>query len=411
MLTFQQKLDRYAELIVKVGANVQQGQTLMLQASVDSAELARRVVQKAYEAGAYTVKVRWSDDEASRIAYDLASAESFLEEPTWTAAEKIELAKNGAAFVTITSADPDLLKGVSAEKIKNANKTTRQALAPYSELSRAFKISWSLATAPSKAWAAKVFPDVPEEEQIGKLWDAIFRMVRADQDDPLALWEQHIVQLKRRAGYLNDKQYAKLHYVGPGTDLTIGLPKRHIWLGGSKQNEQGTWFVPNLPTEEVYTAPAKTEVNGTVSSTKPLSYSGNIIDRFSFTFENGRVVKATAAEGEETLLGLLETDEGAKYLGEVALVPHRSPISDSGLLFYKTLFDENASCHLAVGSAYTACVEGGVDMTAQQLAESGLNASMAHTDFMIGSGELDIYGITEDGSREAVFVKGNWAFE
>lgn len=410
MLSFEQKLDNYAELIVKVGANVQKGQTLMLQASIDAAELARRIVKKAYEAGAYSVKVRWSDDEASRIAYDLAPEESFLEEPKWTAGEKIELAKNGAAFVTITSADPDLLKGVSQQKIKNANKTTRQAMAPYSELSRAFKISWNLATTPSKAWAAKVFPELPEEEQVAKLWDAIFKMVRADQPDPLGLWEEHIRELKRRAAYLNGKQYKALHYTAPGTDLTIELPKNHIWLGGSKQNEQGTWFVPNLPTEEVYTAPFRTGVNGTVSSTKPLSYSGNIIDGFSFTFENGRVVNVTAAQGEETLTGLIETDEGARYLGEVALVPHQSPISDSNILFYKTLFDENASCHLAVGSAYTACIEGGVGMTQEQLEQNGLNVSMAHTDFMIGSAELDIYGLTEDGAREPVFLKGNWAF-
>ncbi|RKN62083.1 aminopeptidase [Paenibacillus ginsengarvi] len=410
MLTFQQKLENYAELIVKIGANVQKGQTLMVQASLDSAELTRCVVKKAYEAGAYSVKVRWSDDDTSRIAYDLAPEESFLEEPKWTAGEKIELAEKGAAFVTITSADPDLLKGVSQQKMLHANKTTRQALAPYSALARAFKISWNLATTPSKAWAAKVFPDVPEEEQVQRLWDAIFQMVRADQPDPLALWDEHIRQLKRRAFYLNEKQYQKLHYVGPGTDLTIELPKNHIWLGGSKQNEQGTWFVPNLPTEEVYTAPMRTGVNGTVASTKPLSYSGNIIDGFTFTFENGRVVDVTAAQGEETLRGLIDTDEGARYLGEVALVPHHSPISDSNILFYKTLFDENASCHLAVGSAYTACIEGGVGMTPEQIQEQGLNVSMAHTDFMVGSGELDIYGITADGTKEPVFLKGNWAF-
>ncbi|MEF3304471.1 aminopeptidase [Paenibacillus sp. GYB003] len=410
MLTFKQKLENYAELIVKVGANVQKRQTLMVQASLDSAELTRCVVRKAYEAGAYSVKVRWSDDETSRIAYDLAPEESFLEEPKWTAGEKIELARQGAAFVTITSADPDLLKGVSQQKMVNANKTTRQALAPYSALARAFKVSWNLATTPSKAWAAKVFPGLPEEEQVERLWDAIFKMVRADRPDPLALWEEHIRELKRRAAYLNGKQYAALHYIAPGTDLTIELPDRHIWLGGSKQNEQGTWFVPNLPTEEVYTAPKRTGVNGTVTSTKPLSYSGNMIEDFTFTFENGRVVNVTAAKGEETLKGLLDTDEGARYLGEVALVPHRSPISESNILFYKTLFDENASCHLAVGSAYTACVEGGVGMTPERLAEAGLNVSMAHTDFMVGSGELDIYGITADGTREPVFQKGNWAF-
>lgn len=410
MLSFAQKLENYAELIVKVGANVQKGQTLMLQASIDAVELARCVVKKAYEAGAYTVKVRWNDDETSRIAYDLASEESFLDEPKWFAGERIELAQNGAAFVTISTADPDLLKGVSQQKLINANKTTRQAMAPFSTLSRAFKISWSLATAPSKAWAAKVFPGLPEEEQVAKLWDAIFKMVRADQPNTLALWEEHVRQLQRKAAVLSGKQYKKLHYRAPGTDLTIELPDSHIWLGGSKQNEQGTWFVPNLPTEEVYTAPLRNGVNGVVTSTKPLSYNGTIIDRFSFTFENGRVVSASAEQGEEALMGLLETDDGARYLGEVALVPHRSPISDSNILFYKTLFDENASCHLAVGSAYSACIEGGVAMSQERLSAKGINSSLAHTDFMIGSAELDIYGVKGDGTEEAVFVKGNWAF-
>ncbi|MDF2721167.1 MAG: peptidase aminopeptidase, partial [Paenibacillus sp.] len=325
MLSFAQKLDNYAELIVKIGANVQQGQTLMLQASIDSAELARRVVKKAYEAGAHNVVVRWNDDAASRIAFELASEQLFLEPPKWTAGEKIELAQQGAAFVTISSADPDLLKGVSQQKIVNNNKTTRQAMAPYSALSRAFHISWNLATAPSAAWAAKVFPDVPEEEQVAELWEAIFKMVRADQPNTLQLWEAHIHQLHSRAAALTAKQYKQLHYVAPGTDLKVGLPERHIWLGGSKQNAQGIWFVPNLPTEEVYTAPLRDDVNGVVTSTKPLSYNGTIIDRFSFTFERGRVVGFSAEQGEEALRGLLATDEGAQFLGEVALVPHRSP--------------------------------------------------------------------------------------
>jgi aminopeptidase len=266
-----------------------------------------------------------------------------------------------------------------------------------------------LATAPSAAWAAKVFPDVPEEEQVAELWEAIFKMVRADQPNTLQLWEAHIHQLHSRAAALTAKQYKQLHYVAPGTDLKVGLPERHIWLGGSKQNAQGIWFVPNLPTEEVYTAPLRDDVNGVVTSTKPLSYNGTIIDRFSFTFERGRVVGFSAEQGEEALRGLLATDEGAQFLGEVALVPHRSPISDSNLLFYKTLFDENASCHLAVGSAYPACVEGGSALSQEQVAARGLNVSLAHTDFMIGSPELDIYGIKADGTREPVFVKGNWA--
>ncbi|QAY67159.1 aminopeptidase [Paenibacillus protaetiae] len=409
MLTFEQKLENYAELIVKIGANVQPGQTVMINASLDSAQLTRLVVKKAYEAGAYQVKVYWSDDETARIRYDLAPDESFHEEPKWSALEKTELAKNGAASISIMSQDPDLLRGVPTDRIVNADKASRGAMAEYREMTRSFKISWNLATTPSKAWAAKVFPGVSEDEAVAKLWDAIFHMVRADLDDPIAAWNAHIEKLHAKAAYLNEKQYRKLHYVGPGTDLTIEMPKNHVWLGGSKKNEKGIWFVPNLPTEEVYSAPLRTGVSGTVSSTKPLSYSGNIIDNFTFTFENGRVVNVTAEQGEDKLRSLVEMDEGSHYLGEVALVPHRSPISDSNILFYKTLFDENASCHLAVGSAYSSCVQGGANMTPEQLAAAGLNSSMAHTDFMVGSAELNIYGITADGKEEPVFLNGNWA--
>ncbi|MCM3630726.1 aminopeptidase [Paenibacillus glycanilyticus] len=410
MLTFEQKLNNYADIIVKIGANIQQGQSVMVNATIDAPELVRLVVKKAYEAGAYQVKVFWHDDAVSRLHYDLAPLESFLEEPKWSAGEKTEMAEKGAASITIGSADPDLLRGVPQERIRTADRTARTASEKYRQMAQAFKFTWSLATAPSAAWAAKVFPDLPQEEQIAKLWDTIFQMVRADQPDPIAAWEAHIKQLKTKANYLNDKAYKYLHYVAPGTDLTLEMPKDQIWLGGSKQNEQGTWFVPNLPTEEVYSAPLRTGVNGTISSTKPLSYNGNIVDNFSFTFENGRVVDFKAEQGEEAIKGLLDTDDAAKFLGEVALVPHKSPISDSNILFYKTIFDENASCHLALGSAYASCIKGGAGLSREELLERGLNQSMAHTDFMVGSAELNLYGITEDGTREPILVNGNWAF-
>ncbi|SFS37547.1 aminopeptidase [Paenibacillus sp. 453mf] len=409
-MDFQTKLNNYAELLVKVGVNVQQGQTVVLNISIDFPELARAIVKKSYEAGAYKVKVNWSDDAVSRIQYDMGSEESFLDVPTHAAAERIEQAENGAAFITIKSDDPDLLAGVSPQKIINANKTASNALTRFRQLTQSFKVSWTLGSAPSAGWATKVFPDVPEEEAVAKLWDAIFQMVRADQPDPIAAWEKHVATLKEKSSYLNSKQYKQLHFIGPGTDLKLDLPENHVWLGGNKENEKGVWFVPNLPTEEVYSAPFRTGVNGTVSSTKPLSYSGNIIDNFTFTFENGRVTKVTAEKGEETLKGLVGMDDGSHYLGEVALVPHHSPISDSNILFYKTLFDENASCHLAIGSAYSACVEGGTELSPEELRERGLNTSVAHTDFMIGSGKLDIIGITKDGKEEAVFKQGNWAF-
>ncbi|MFX3636119.1 MAG: aminopeptidase [Candidatus Pristimantibacillus sp.] len=410
MLNFEQKLSNYADLIVQIGANVQNGQSVIVNATVDAIHLVRLVVKKAYEAGAYQVKVVWHDDAVTRIKYDLAPEQSLLEEPKWSAGEKLEMAEQGAASITISSADPDLLKGVPLDRVNNADKTLRKANEQYRKYAQAFKFSWSLATVPSAAWAAKVFPDLPEEEQISRLWDAIFTMVRADLPDPIASWEAHIQELHRRAKYLNDKSYKLLHYTAPGTDLSIELPEEQVWFGGSKSNEHGVMFVPNLPTEEVYTAPFRTGVNGTVTSTKPLSYNGNIIEQFSLSFENGRVVDVTAEQGVDVLKGLIETDEGSHYLGEVALVPHQSPISASNLLFYKTLFDENASCHLAVGSAYTSCIKGGTKLTQKELLAKGINTSMAHTDFMVGSGQLDIYGITKDGVKEAVLLQGNWAF-
>lgn len=410
MLTFEQKLNNYADIIVKVGANIQPGQSVILTAAIDAAELARLVIKKAYEVGAYQVKVNWTDDAASRIRFDLAPEASLSEEPTYEAAEKLELSRNGSASITIGTSDPDLYKGIPMDRLNRANIAMRKATAGYRQRNQAFLNSWSLATAPSAAWAAKVFPGLPKEEQVAKLWDTIFRMVRADQPDPIAAWKQHTAELKRLANYLNDKSYKQLEYTAPGTNLTIQLPDNHVWLGGAKSNEQGVWFVPNLPTEEVYTAPFRTGVNGTIASTKPLSYNGNIIDKFSFTFKEGRVVDVSAEQGEEALRGLIETDEGAHYLGEVALVPHHSPISDSNILFYKTIFDENASCHLAVGSAYSSCIQGGSKLSQEELLERGINTSLAHTDFMVGSAELDVYGITADGTREPVLIQGNWAF-
>ncbi|MEI7027422.1 aminopeptidase [Paenibacillus sp. y28] len=411
MSTFQQSLNSYADLIVQVGVKVQPGQRLVVNATIDAAELVRSIVQKAYEAGAYLVKVNWTDDTVSRLRYDLAPDESFLEEPKWYAAEMLEWAEGGTlAVVSIVSSDPDLLKGVPQQRIMNYQKTYGQAMAKYRQYMQSDKFSWCVVAAPSKAWAAKVFPGLPEEEQLSKLWEAILKTVRIDQENPVSAWETHIQSLNQRSDYLNAKKYKKLHYAAPGTDLTIELPEGHIWVAADSINEQGTAFVANMPTEEVFTAPLATGVNGTVSSTKPLSYGGTLIDGFSFTFENGRIVSVSARQGEEALKSLVAMDEGSHYLGEVALVPHRSPISESGILYYNTLFDENASNHLAIGSAYAFCLEGGKGLSQDELKAKGLNTSITHVDFMIGSAEMDIYGITADGKEEPVFQKGNWAF-
>lgn len=410
MSDFMKKLEKYAELAVKVGVNVQPGQNLIVNAAVDSAEFVRLIVKKAYEQGARLVKVNWSDDTVTRLRYDLAAEESFSDEPKWYAGELLELVEGGAAILHVISSDPDLLKGVSHDRITNLQKATGKVMKKYRQYQNADKFSWSIVAVPSKVWAAKVFPDVPESEQVGKLWEAIFHTCRIDLEDTFGAWNEHIRTLKEKSKYLNGKKYKKLHYIAPGTDLTIELPKGHIWVAADSTNEQGHSFLANLPTEEVFTAPLKTGVNGTVSSTKPLSYSGNIIDGFSVTFENGQITEVTARQGEATLKQLISLDEGAHYLGEVALVPHRSPISDTNILFYNTLFDENASNHLAIGSAYAFNLEGGKTMTQEELEQNGLNTSLTHVDFMVGSGEMDIYGVTEDGTEEQIFKQGNWAF-
>lgn len=410
MSDFQNKLQKYAELAVKIGANVQPGQNLIVNATVDAAELVRLIVKQAYEAGARFVKVNWSDDTVTRLRYEMAADESFLDEPKWYAGEMLEYVENGAAVLHVISSDPDLLSGVDPQRITNHHKTYGKAMSKYRELQMSDKFSWSIVAVPSQTWAAKVFPDLPENEQVPALWEAIFKTVRLDRPDPIAAWREHIDNLTQKSDYLNAKRYKKLHYIAPGTDLTIELPKGHLWVAAESINAQGNTFLANLPTEEVFTAPLKTGVNGTVSSTKPLSYNGNIIDRFKLTFENGRIVDFAAEVGEENLKQLIELDEGSHYLGEVALVPHGSPISQSGILFYNTLFDENASNHLAIGNAYAFNLEGGKSMTREELAQSGLNASFAHEDFMVGSAEMDIYGVTEDGKEEPIFTKGNWAF-
>lgn len=410
MSDFLTNLEKYAELAVKVGVNLQAGQTLVINTTIDSKDLVRLVVEKAYKNGAANVIVNWNDDIVSRLKYDLAPDESFHEYPKWRAKELEELAEGGAAFMSIVSSSPDLLKGVDPERIANFQKATGKALTEYRKYILTDKVSWTVIAAASDAWAQLVFPEEPAETRLQKLWTAIFTATRVDSDDPVEAWKQHDDNLHEKVNYLNKKRYKKLYYKAPGTDLTIELNEKHLWVGAGSTNVQGHEFMANMPTEEVFTVPLKNGVNGVVSSTKPLSYGGNIIDGFTITFENGRIVDVKAEQGEEILKRLVETDEGSHYLGEVALVPYQSPISQSNILFYNTLFDENASNHLAIGSAYSFCIEGGKTMTPEQLQKNGLNESITHVDFMIGSAEMDIDGITADGNNEPVFRNGNWAF-
>jgi aminopeptidase len=409
-MSFKANLEKYAELAVKVGVNVQPNQTLVINTSLDSAEFVRLVVRKAYEVGAHNVIVNWADDMVTRAKYELAPDAAFTEYPEWRARELEELADKGAAFMSIVSSSPDLLKGVNPERIANFQKAAGTALSNYRKKIQSDKVSWTVIATPSPDWAAKVFPDAAPEEQVNLLWDAIFKATRADLDNPVEAWKKHDETLHEKVAYLNERRYKKLHYTAPGTDLTIELPEKHIWVGAGSINEQGNSFMANMPTEEVFTVPHRTGVNGYVASTKPLSYGGNIIDNFTITFENGRIVDVKAEQGEDILKRLVDTDEGSHYLGEVALVPFQSPISQSNVLFYNTLFDENASNHLAIGSAYAFCIEGGKTMSAEDLEKNGLNESITHVDFMIGSAEMNIDGITNDDQTEPVFRNGNWAF-
>lgn len=409
MLSFKQKLENYALLAVKIGVNIQPGQTLVVNTDIASSELVRLVVRQAYEAGAKLVKVNYTDELVTRARYELAPASSFLEPPKWQADELVDLARNGAAFLTIVSTNPDLLNGIDPARIADNQRTVGQATAPYREMLMGNHASWSIVAFPSPVWAAKVFPDAPPEEQVDLLWDAIFKATRADQENPVEAWTLHLNGLKQRCDILNAKKYRKLHYSAPGTDLTIELPEGHIWCQADAVNGRGVPFLANIPTEEVFTAPLKTGANGKVSSTKPLSYSGKIIDRFTLTLEDGKVTDFTAEEGQDALAALLATDEGSVYFGEVALVPYHSPISESGILYYTTLFDENASCHLALGAAYAFTLQEGTKMSKEELLERGMNQSLTHVDFMMGSPEMNIDGITDDGIAEPLFRNGNWA--
>ncbi|OLN23612.1 aminopeptidase [Domibacillus antri] len=409
MTTFNEQLEKYAQLAVTTGVNVQPGQSLVIRATLDSAELVRLIVEKAYKAGAKHVYVDWSDDAVSRLKYTLAPDEAFSEFPAWNKQMMETLAEEGAAFMSVISSSPDLLKGVDSKRIAAYQKAAGSAMKKYREYIQSDKVSWTVIAAPSKEWADKVFADLPEEDRVPALWEAIFKSVRADHDDPVQSWKEHDERLREKVAVLNEKHFKTLHYTAPGTDLTIDLPDNHLWVGAGSVNEQGHAFMANMPTEEVFTVPVKTGVNGYVKATKPLSYAGNIIDGFTVTFEKGRIVDVKAEEGEEVLKQLVETDEGAHYLGEVALVPHDSPISNAGILFFNTLFDENASNHLAIGSAYAFCIEGGKEMSQEELEKNGLNTSITHVDFMIGSADMNIDGIKQDGTREAVFRNGNWA--
>ncbi|ARI75959.1 aminopeptidase [Halobacillus mangrovi] len=406
----QEKLDKYADLALKTGVNLQKGQKLMINSTIEGAEFTRVIAKRAYEMGAKDVHINWGDDALTRMKYEYVDQDTLSEVPEWQRQQYTYFAEEGAAILSVRSTDPDLLKGIDAGKVAAATKARSEAMSKFRQYTMNDRIQWSIVSIPIPAWAQKIFPNENGEDAVEKLWDQIFSIVRVDREDPIAAWEEHNKTLIKAREYLNKKQYSKLIYKAPGTDLEVDLPKGHIWKGGpAKTEKEGIQFNPNMPTEEVFTAPHKYGVNGKVSSTKPLNYGGNVIDNFTLTFEEGKVVDFTAEEGEETMKHLLETDEGSRRLGELALVPHESPISQSGLIFYNTLYDENASCHLALGKAYPNNMTGGSDMNEEELDKNGINDSLSHVDFMMGSAELDIDGVLEDGTEEPVMRKGSWA--
>ncbi|NLP45906.1 MAG: aminopeptidase [Epulopiscium sp.] len=410
MNQFQQNLEKYAELAIKIGVNIQKNQELLIMAPIETADFVRKVVKKAYESGAKNVHVEWSDEEITRTKFLLAPEESFKNYPIWKAKGYIEMAKRGCGVLSISASNPDLLKDIDPKKIALANKASAMALQEFRDYMQNNIISWAIVSIPTTNWALKIFPNETTDKAIEKLWNAIFHVTRIDTKDPIKAWEDHLAQLNTKLTILNRKKYKTIYFKAPGTDLAIDLPKGHIWWGADAKNANGDTFIANIPTEEIYTVPAKYGVNGTVCSTKPLNYHGTLIDNFSLTFKDGKVIDFTAETGYETLKNMLETDEEAKYLGEVALVPDHSPISNSNILFYNTLFDENASCHLALGSAYPVCLEKGETLSKEELDKRGCNSSLIHVDFMIGSADMSIDGETEGGIKEPIFRNGNWAF-
>ncbi len=408
----ENKLREYANIAVVMGVNLQKGQTLIVNTSVEGKELARLVVEEAYKVGAKEVIVNWNDDLISRMHYENQAVETLCEVPDYIVAQKVEPLRNGAAILHLVSDVPGILAGIDSEKISQTMIARQTKLKEASELTMANKVRWSIVGVPNAAWAKKVFPQLEEQEAMEKLWDLVFYTTHINGDGKaMEAWEKHNKELFDRMTKLNDYNFKSLHFKNDeGTDLTIELVKNHIWCGGSEEAADGVYFNANMPTEEIFTMPYKYGVKGKVVSTKPLNYNGVLISRFELTFEEGKVIAYRADDNQDTLGQLIEFDDGSDYIGEVALVPFHSPISQSNVLFYNTLYDENASCHLALGRAYPINVKDGVDMSQEELNKAGSNDSMTHVDFMFGSESMNIVGITQKGEEVQVFENGDFVF-
>ena len=404
-------LIKYASLAVNIGVNIQKDNILVISSPIETAEFARLITEEAYKSGAKDVIVHYGDQKLTKIKLENSSLETISNIPEWQAESYNYYARQEACFISISASDPDGLKGVPVEKIGASQKARTSALKEYFDNSMSNKCRWCVLSVPTLSWAKKVFPKVSDDEAMESLWDVIFKTVRVDTENPVNAWKKHNAYLEEKIKFMNNNNFKSVHLNSAnGTDLNIELPEGHIWAGGSEGDVNGIPFNANIPTEEVFTLPKKTGVNGIVYSSKPLSYGGNLIDNFSITFKDGKAIDFTAETGYDVLKQMLESDEGAKYLGEVAFVPYNSPISNSKLIFFNTLFDENAACHLAFGRAYESCVKDADKYSEEELEKIGVNNSIIHVDFMIGTSDLEITGINKNGETIQIFSNGNWAF-
>jgi aminopeptidase len=409
-LTLDEKLDRLAEVAVKVGLNLKAGQELIMSAPMEALPLARKITEQAYKAGALLVTTFYGDDPSVLARFQYAQDASFDYAPTWLQDGIANGFRNGAARLAIAGANPALLAKQDPAKVARANVAASKAGKPAMELITRHEINWTIVAAATPEWAKLVFPEDREDIAVAKLWEAIFAASRVNVDDPVAEWQKHGERLKKRVEMLNAKRFSALHFKSAdgSTDLKVGLADDHLWAGGGTMAGNGVYCQPNIPTEECFTTPHKDRVDGVVRATKPLSHQGTLIENIAVKFEAGRIVEATATAGEDVLNRLISTDDGARRLGEVALVPHNSPIAKSGVLFWNTLFDENAASHIALGQAYSTCIIGGEKMDNAELAKLGANESLIHVDWMIGSAEMDVDGIAADGTVEPLIRKGGW---
>ena len=404
-------LIKYASLAVNIGVNIQKDNILVISSPIETAEFARLITEEAYKSGAKDVIVHYGDQKLTKIKLENSSLETISNIPEWQAESYNYYARQEACFISISASDPDGLKGVPVEKIGASQKARTSALKEYFDNSMSNKCRWCVLSVPTLSWAKKVFPKVSDDEAMESLWDVIFKTVRVDTENPVNAWKKHNAYLEEKIKFMNNNNFKSVHLKSAnGTDLNIELPEGHIWAGGSEGDVNGIPFNANIPTEEVFTLPKKTGVNGIVYSSKPLSYGGNLIDNFSITFKDGKAIDFTAETGYDVLKQMLESDEGAKYLGEVAFVPYNSPSSSAKLIFFNTLFDENAACHLAFGRAYESCVKDADKYSEEELEKIGVNNSVIHVDFMIGTSDLEITGINKNGETIQIFSNGNWAF-